>query len=90
MSNPLNRIRQKLGHGLQRLRQRVHPSPIQFTGDMTIDAAWRAHPRAPDVFARYHLPRCDRCAVRFEERIKEATEAYGIDLDRFLHDLNQL
>ena len=79
-----------LGHMLQRLRKRTHRSPIHFTGDMTIDEAWHAHPQAPNVFAQYKLPRCDGCSVRFEERIKEATEAYGIDLDRFLHDLNRL
>jgi len=57
---------------------------------MTIDQAWHAHPDAPAVFARYHLPSCDGCAVRFDERIEEAAQAYGIDLDQFLSDLNDI
>jgi len=57
---------------------------------MTIEEAWTAHPEAPTVFAQYHLPGCDGCAVRFEERLEEAAEAYGIELDAFLRDLNQL
>ena len=57
---------------------------------MTIDEAWNAHPKVASVFARYHLPGCDGCAVRFDERLSEAAEAYGIDLGRFLTDLNAL
>ncbi len=57
---------------------------------MTIDAAWSAHPKAPSVFARYHLSSCDECAVRFDERLSEAAEAYGIDIVQLLGDLNAL
>ena len=57
---------------------------------MTIDTAWNAHPKAPAVFARHNLPGCDGCAVRFDEKLCEAAEAYGIDIDRFLADLNAL
>ena len=57
---------------------------------MTIDVAWNAHKDAPAVFARYHLPGCDGCSVRFDERLSEAAEAYGIDIDQFLNDLNRL
>ena len=90
MSNLQSRVWQRLKQALQLLRMRIRRSQVQFTADMTIDEAWHAHPRAPKVFARYKMPGCDECAVRFEENIKEATEAYGIDLDRFLHDLNRL
>jgi len=57
---------------------------------MTIDQAWHNHPGAPAVFARHHLPACDGCAVRFDETLAEATQAYGIDLDAFLQQLNAL
>ena len=63
---------------------------VRFSGDMTIDEAWHAHPHAPQVFAKYHLPACDGCAVRFDERLEEAAGAYGIDLNHFLHDLNHI
>ena len=90
MSNRRSRVRQGLSQALQGLRKRVQRPRVHFTGDMTVDEAWNAHPRAPKIFARYQLPGCDECAVRFEERLDEVTEAYGIDLDRFLHDLNKL
>ena len=63
---------------------------IVFTEDMTVDAAWNAHPDAPMVFAQHNLPDCDGCSVRFDERLSEAAEAYGIDMIQFLNDLNTL
>ena len=83
-------IRTKLKKAiLSRLPRQPRPVP-EFTGDMTIDAVWNAHPGAPSVFAQYHLPGCDGCAVRFDERLSEASEAYGIDIVQFLADLNAL
>ena len=64
--------------------------PIAFHAEMTIDEAWFAHPGAPGVFAKHHLPGCDGCSVRFEETLAEAAEAYSIDLAAFLHELNRL
>ena len=61
-----------------------------FTGEMTIDQAWRRHPDARDVFAGVHLPSCDTCAVRFDETIAEAASAYGLDEAALLAALNDL
>ena len=69
--------------------RRPKATPI-FTEDMTIDDAWNAHSDAPRVFAQYHLPGCNGCSVRFDERLSEAAEAYGIDIKQFLNDLNKL
>jgi hybrid cluster-associated redox disulfide protein len=63
---------------------------VAFSADMTIEQAWHAHPAAPQVFSKYHLPACDGCAVRFDERLEEAAQAYGIDLNQFLRDLNDI
>jgi len=90
MSSRRSRIRSKLQQMLRTVRKPEKKHIPPFTGGMTIEEAWNAHPGAPSVFAQYHLPGCDGCAVRFEERIEEAAEAYGIELDRFLTDLNQL
>ena len=90
MSKLHSRVPHRLQEALRRLRNRIRRPNIQFTADMTIDEAWHAHPHAPTVFAQYKLPGCDGCAVRFEERIEEAAEAYGVNLERFLHDLNRL
>jgi hybrid cluster-associated redox disulfide protein len=72
------------------IQRRSAPSTVPFHAEMTIDEAWFAHPGAPGVFAQHHLPGCDGCSVRFEETLSEAAEAYGIDLERFLHELNNL
>ena len=53
-----------------------------------IHNAWNASSMAPLIFARYHLPHCDSCAVRFDESLYEASEAYQIPLDRWLMALN--
>ena len=53
-----------------------------------IDHAWRASDKAPMVFATRHLPHCDTCAVRFDESIEEAAEAYQIPLVEWLMALN--
>ena len=64
-------------------RQNFHPA-------MTIDQAWNHHPGAAEVFARYHLPACNSCAVRFDETLEEAAAAYGLEIDTFLRELNTL
>ena len=86
----MGRIRSGLD-ALARLR-RGRKSDVQppFTGEMTIEAAWHHHPGAPAVFSHHHLPACDGCAVRFDETLAEATEAYGIELHGFLTQLNAL
>jgi hybrid cluster-associated redox disulfide protein len=81
-------IRAMLRRTIRTIAEGVDVYTVSFSGDMTIDEAWHAHPDAPQVFARYDLPACDGCAVRFDERLKEAAQAYGIDLNLFLRDLN--
>lgn len=61
-----------------------------FVPDMTIDQAWRRHPRAREAFARRQLPACDRCAVRHDETVEEAASAYGFALPELLDELNAL
>jgi hybrid cluster-associated redox disulfide protein len=92
MSSLRSRLRtpiRRVAHEFLRRIGREQKPPI-FTTDMTIDEAWHAHSDAPGVFARHHLPSCDGCAVRFDESLQEATEAYGIDLADFLKELNSL
>ncbi|MAY82265.1 MAG: hypothetical protein CL930_15975 [Deltaproteobacteria bacterium] len=85
LRTPIRRVAHLL---LKRLAQ--EQKPLLFEESMTIDEAWNAHPDAPTVFAQHHLPSCDGCAVRFDESIKEAAEAYGINLEEFLDSLNSL
>lgn len=75
---------------LGRLRADADLGSRPFESSMTIDQAWRRHPGARGVFAAFHLPACDTCAVRFDERLDEAAEAHGLDGDALLHALNDL
>ena len=56
--------------------------------DTLIHHAWSSSEMAPIVFAHRHLPSCDSCAVRFDESLEEAAEAYQIPLVEWLLALN--
>lgn len=75
---------------LTALRDEVQLWSRPFGPDLTVHQAWIRHPRAREVFARYHLPACDHCAVRFDETVGEACAAYGIDPLALVKDLNAL
>ena len=84
----LKMLMDELSVGLQKLEKIV--IPIVFNGSETIEQAWNSHPQAAKVFARYHLPACNLCAVRFDETLDEAFLAYSLPKKEFLHALNQL
>ena len=77
-------------HSLDDLKEASVFRTRPFDATMTIDQAWRRHPDARLVFSRFHLPRCDKCAVRFDETIEEAAAAYSIDEAALLTALNSL
>ena len=78
------------GSALSRLEAERALLSGPFSPQMTVDQAWRRHPAAGQVFARHHLPGCQSCAVRFDETIAEAADAYGLPLDALLTQLNAL
>ncbi len=61
-----------------------------FSADMTIAQALARHPGTAGVLAAHHLPGCGGCAVRFDETLAEAAEAYGLDLEGLLAALAAL
>lgn len=81
-------------HGIeQRMRSletQIERQQEAFHGGMTIERALARSPRAREVLKRHHLPDCSGCTVRFDETLDEATQAYGLDLDHLLVDLNAL
>lgn len=62
----------------------------QFSADMTLDQVWRRHPGVRALFAARHLPACDGCALRHDETLAEAADAYDLDLPALLVELNAL
>jgi len=61
-----------------------------FAATFTVDMALRRHPGAAAVLAAFHLPGCAGCAVRYDETLAEAAEAYGLPLAAILESLNAL
>ena len=70
---------------LQELRR-----PRRFIASLRIEEALNLHEGAASVFKKHHLPNCSLCVIRFEESLKEAAEAYEIDLKLWLYELNLL
>ena len=62
----------------------------RFSADMTLDQVWRRHPGVRALFAARHLPACDGCALRHDETLAEAAEAYDLDLATLMDELNAL
>ncbi len=56
----------------------------------TIDKVWHCHPRAKEVFARYHLHSCNNCSVRFDETVEEAALVYDFSAEELLFAINTL
>lgn len=61
-----------------------------FAPDFTIDEVLRRHPGAAQALAGFGLPGCGGCAVRQDETLAEAADAYGLDLDAMLGALQGL
>ena len=59
-------------------------------GSMTIAAAHRVHPRAPEVFAEHHLPGCLFCALSETESIDQGAGEHGLDTQALIEGLNRL
>lgn len=61
-----------------------------FSLDMTIAQAMAVHPRAADVFAAFHLGGCAHCHINQVETLGQVCDAYGIDKDILLEELEGL
>lgn len=62
----------------------------RFSADMTMSEAMSMHPRAPEVFAAFHLGGCSHCHVAQIETIGEVCQGYGVDVDELLGVLEGL
>jgi len=72
------------------LAQQLEPPTGPFTMDMTMAMVLRRHRGAKGVLAGVGLPGCEGCAVRHDETLAEAVEAYGFDGADLLRRLNAL
>ena len=62
----------------------------RFRAEMPIAMAWAAHPEAPAVFARHHLPGCIDCPLSATESVADGAALHSIDAAALLADLERL
>lgn len=62
----------------------------QFTKEMTVDEAFKAHAGARRVFSKFHLGGCSHCAISETHTIAGISDDYGIPLEMLLAELNKL
>lgn len=62
----------------------------KFVGTMTVGDALRAHPRAKEMMASFHLGGCSACSMSEEETLEQVCEGYGVSLEKLMAALNGL
>jgi hybrid cluster-associated redox disulfide protein len=61
-----------------------------FTPEMTVREALMVHPQAEQVLASFHLGGCSHCAVEPNDRLVDACQEHGVDLQVLVGNLNLL
>jgi hybrid cluster-associated redox disulfide protein len=59
----------------------------KITKDMSIMEIVQKHPETTDVFMKHGL-HCIGCAAARFETLEQGAEAHGIDVEKFVKDLN--
>lgn len=71
----------------------VSVAPLEaplFYRHTVVGDALRKHPKVRWVFAAWHVGGCHSCSRADDETLEELARGYGLDLERFLADLNSL
>ncbi len=61
----------------------------QITKEMSIEEAINIHPKAVEVFNKYHMG-CFSCMGATAESIESGAQMHGVDVEELLADLNAL
>jgi len=61
---------------------------MKINKNMKIGEVLKNHPETLDVFISYDLG-CMDCPMSEPETIKEAADVHGINIDKFIEDLNR-
>ena len=80
----------RLEDRLLAMERRIERPTGDYSAEMTMAQVLRRHPGARAVLAQEGLPDCSGCAVRFDETLAEAAEAYGFELPQLLARLQAL
>ncbi len=63
-------------------------SKEKITKDMAIGEVVEKYPQTIEVFMKHGM-HCLGCAAAHFENIEQGAQAHGIDLDKFMEDLNK-
>jgi hybrid cluster-associated redox disulfide protein len=60
----------------------------KITGKMTVEEVMRNFPGTSVIFAKYGL-QCVGCPMALPETIEEAASVHGLDVKKFIKELNE-
>ena len=73
-----------------RVAVRQQQGAATFTPEMTVREVLMTHPQAEQVLATFHLGGCSHCAVEPGDRLADACQEHGVDLQMLVGNLNLL
>jgi len=76
--------------GQLRIALRKQQGSDVFIPEMTVREVMLAHPQAEQVMASFHLGGCSHCAVEPTDRLVDACQEHGVDLQLLVGNLNLL
>ncbi len=91
-NDEIRHLREKLEEDVAQLRValRQQQGRVEFTPEMTVREALLVHPQVEQVLASFHLGGCSHCAVEPGERLVDACQEHGVDLQVLVGNLNLL
>src|SRR4051794_40316050 len=91
-NDEIRRLREGVEEEVAQLRValRQQQGSNVFTPEMTVREVLIAHPKAEQVLASFHLGGCSHCAVEPGERLVDACQEHGVDLQALVGNLNLL
>lgn len=91
-NDEIRRLREGVEEETAKLRValRQQQGAVAFTPEMTVREALLVHPQVEQVLANFHLGGCSHCAVEPNERLVDACQEHGVDLQALVGNLNLL
>jgi hybrid cluster-associated redox disulfide protein len=91
-NDEIRRLRAEVENDVAQLRValRQQQGAATFTPEMTVREVLLTHPQAEQVLASFHLGGCSHCAVEPGERLVDACQEHGVDVQALVGNLNLL
>lgn len=91
-NDEIRRLREGVEEDVAKMRVALRQSQgaTAFTPEMTVREVLMVHPQAEQVLASFHLGGCSHCAVEPGDRLADACEEHGVDVQSLVGNLNLL